>query len=106
MRNTPATPKRNKWVSSALSAALRNPEHGLSQELREIIADRLDNQVVEVNNLHNQTGRYLDTLLVRDYRIKLAIGHIEAKRVQWALAVLKENVPDATLLLREAAGEE
>jgi hypothetical protein len=48
---TRTTTKSRKWKTSALSHLLRNRDYELSHDLRELIADRLDNQVVEINQL-------------------------------------------------------
>jgi len=50
---TRTTTKSRKWKSSALSHLLRNPDYELSHDLRELIADRLDNQVVEIKQLRD-----------------------------------------------------
>jgi len=53
---TRTTTKSRKWKSSALSHLLRNPDYELSHDLRELIADRLDNQVVEINQLRGDAA--------------------------------------------------
>jgi len=53
---TRTTTKSRKWKSSALSHLMRNRDYELSHDLRELIADRLDNQVVEINQLRGDAA--------------------------------------------------
>lgn len=100
------TTNPRKFKTAALSAALRSDSHALSRELREIIADRLDNQVIEIKSLQSNIGAYIHLAVWRGQIIRDATRYLKENQPVNAMAALKDRVEDGGKVLRELAEQD
>jgi hypothetical protein len=90
---TRTTTKSRKWKTAALSHLLRNRDCELSHDLRELIADRLDNQVVEINQLRSSDRVEEEAEYLREVIVPLLRARVEELKA--ALQKIRTEPGDA-----------
>ena len=70
---------------------------------REQLIAKIQNQRIEINNMHETQRHMLDHALEQGCRIRAAIKELNDKHYITALSILRNRVTDGDALLREKA---